>query len=239
MRREQMNNQSASAKRITKSTFVRFLLATVLIQVILSWSAYVTGWLSVYAPWAVSSTLLVFVYLIRPALADYRKRQGASVRADIPVVTLGVTAASLAISESLAAIGAGVLVLGRAALLLFSVVQQHAGAKSVIITLTAAATILVGALFFYFRLKQRFLYGATEAVAGVLVAAHRVSIEPGIGLPTDSAFYFAFLTAGVYLVVRGLDNMHNGIKAGESLARYVCSWPGGFGRRPQSGEIST
>jgi hypothetical protein len=66
-------------------------------------------------------------------------------------------------------------------------------------TLAAAApvTILLGVAFFVFRLKHRFLYGATEAFAGAAVAVHRVSTEPGTGLPDETGFYVAILTAGI------------------------------------------
>jgi hypothetical protein len=82
--------------------------------------------------------------------------------------------------------------------------------------LTVAAgvvTLAIGSLFFWFRLRQRFLYGTSEAFAGAAVAAHRLSIEPGQGVPGDGGFYFAVLTAGVYLVVRGIDNMHTAMSS--------------------------
>jgi hypothetical protein len=91
--------------------------------------------------------------------------------------------------------------------------MQGGGAtRMLMIAATGSVTALLGAAFFMFRLKQRLLYGLTEALAGIAVAAHRVSLERDAGLPTDTGFYFAVLTAGVYLVVRGLDNMHQGLK---------------------------
>ena len=90
-----------------------------------------------------------------------------------------------------------------------------------LIALAALATLVVGSLFFWFRLRQRFLYGATEAMAGAAVAAHRLSVEPGQGLPGDGGFYIAILTAGVYLVVRGLDNMHQALAGGTDA---VVGW---------------
>jgi hypothetical protein len=74
--------------------------------------------------------------------------------------------------------------------------------------LAGAVTALLGAGFFAFRLKFRFIYGMTEAMVGLGVAGHRVGFattsEPG----GSAALYLAVLTAGVYLVVRGLDNAH-------------------------------
>jgi hypothetical protein len=91
--------------------------------------------------------------------------------------------------------------------------------------LAAVVTLGVGALFFIFRLRQRFLYGATEALAGAAVAAHRLSVEPGQGVPNDGGFYFAVFTAGVYLVVRGIDNMHVALHSGaDPFLRWARGW---------------
>lgn len=77
------------------------------------------------------------------------------------------------------------------------------------ISLTASITLCAGIVLFYFRLHMRCIYGATEAIAGVAVAVQRVTIEPTSPAQAP-AFYLAILTAGVYLVVRGLDNVHQG-----------------------------
>lgn len=66
-----------------------------------------------------------------------------------------------------------------------------------------------GAVLFAFRLKYRSVYGLSEATVGTLIAAQRFS-DPSAQL-TDASFFMVFLTAGVYLVVRGLDNMHQGL----------------------------
>jgi hypothetical protein len=97
--------------------------------------------------------------------------------------------------------------------------------KSWLIAATALITVLLGAGFFVFRLRQRFLYGATEALAGAAVAAHRVSLEPGTALPSETGFYFAVLTAGVYLVVRGLDNMHQAVLNRDRFVVWITSGP--------------
>lgn len=74
----------------------------------------------------------------------------------------------------------------------------------------AACTLLIGTGLFLFRLKYRFLYGMSEAAVGVIVASYRFSPTDPLRTLTDPNFYFAFLVSGVYLVVRGLDNMHQG-----------------------------
>jgi hypothetical protein len=93
------------------------------------------------------------------------------------------------------------------------------------IVAVALLTAIVGGAFFVFRLKQRFVYGATETLAGMVIAGHRVSIEPGAGLPSETGFYLAVLTAGIYLVVRGLDNMHQAAAAGDPFFAWVKTLP--------------
>jgi hypothetical protein len=90
---------------------------------------------------------------------------------------------------------------------------------------TGLMTVIVGGLFFRFRLKQRFLYGLTETCVGVGVGMHRVTLEQWSGAPKNTGFYLALLTAGIYLVVRGLDNMHQARLGGdqtlERWARFI------------------
>jgi hypothetical protein len=69
-------------------------------------------------------------------------------------------------------------------------------------------TLAAAAALFYFRLRLRSVYGVTEAMAGLAVAGQRAPTEFVLG---DGTFYFAVLTAGVYLVVRGFDNIHQGL----------------------------
>jgi glucan phosphoethanolaminetransferase (alkaline phosphatase superfamily) len=87
---------------------------------------------------------------------------------------------------------------------------------------TGLMTVTAGSLFFRFRLKQRFLYGLTEACVGVIVGMHRVTLEQWSGVPKSTGFYLALLTAGIYLVVRGLDNMHQAQRDGDlTLQRFA------------------
>jgi hypothetical protein len=62
---------------------------------------------------------------------------------------------------------------------------------------------------FYFRLKLRSVYGFSEAAVGLVVAGH-LAQDRALTI-SNTGFYFAVLTAGVYLVVRGLDNVHQGL----------------------------
>lgn len=74
----------------------------------------------------------------------------------------------------------------------------------------AVITLLLGVSLFGFRKGARGLYGLTEVVAGVSIAAYRISTENTDLLNASPEIYIALLTAGVYLVVRGLDNMEQG-----------------------------
>jgi hypothetical protein len=69
--------------------------------------------------------------------------------------------------------------------------------------------LLGGAILFAFRLKYRAIYGLSEATVGVLIAAQRFA-EPTTN-EAGFSFFIVFLTAGIYLVVRGMDNIHQGI----------------------------
>lgn len=86
----------------------------------------------------------------------------------------------------------------------------HAGWGFVLV----AATILLGAIFFIFRLKCRALYGITEIVAGIGLAVYKVSGSKASGL--DPELLTALLTASAYLIVRGADNVHQGFVAAAS-----------------------
>jgi hypothetical protein len=86
------------------------------------------------------------------------------------------------------------------------------GNRSKFIALSALGVIAIGGVFFWIRLRYRFTYGLVEAAVGVAFAVHRLALESKPELPAEPAFYFAMLTASIYLVVRGLDNMHQGWK---------------------------
>lgn len=84
--------------------------------------------------------------------------------------------------------------------------------RPVALAIGTIAVITAGMFFFWFRLRTRFIYGVSETLAGIAFAVHRLALEPDISRPSDEGFYFAVLTAGVYLIVRGLDNMHQAWK---------------------------
>ncbi|MDO8385078.1 MAG: hypothetical protein Q7T13_01595 [Polaromonas sp.] len=79
------------------------------------------------------------------------------------------------------------------------------------IAIIATATLIAGSALFYFRLKARCMYGLSEALAGLSIASYKfVEIGESRAL-TDPNFFMVVLTAGVYLVVRGFDNVQQGL----------------------------
>lgn len=77
--------------------------------------------------------------------------------------------------------------------------------------LSLGIVLISGYSLFLFRKKYRSIYGATEILIGVVIAMHNAQslFEKG---NLDPTLFFAFITAGIYLVVRGLDNIHEGNK---------------------------
>jgi len=97
--------------------------------------------------------------------------------------------------------------------------------------LASFVVLSLGSLLFYFRLRWRSLYGATEALVGVSVAAHRV-----IGIQKDPSaldleLFLALPTASIYLVVRGFDNVHQGLTkdpidpTATRIVQWLCGQP--------------
>lgn len=77
--------------------------------------------------------------------------------------------------------------------------------------LIGMASVAFGLLLFFVRLKLRFVYGLTEVFAGVAVAIQRVTSEVTVPSSLTTGISLGFLTAGVYLIVRGIDNVHQSL----------------------------
>lgn len=116
--------------------------------------------------------------------------------------------ALLLIPYSLLLVGAIYYAIGAAAKDFYLLLISPSSLKPVSIFFSGLLTIAFGSVLFIIRLKMRFMYGVTEALVGVAVVMHRVNESDVYVLPTDTGFYLAVLTAGIYLVVRGLDNAH-------------------------------
>ncbi|MEB2774560.1 hypothetical protein SYJ56_04540 [Algoriphagus sp. D3-2-R+10] len=76
--------------------------------------------------------------------------------------------------------------------------------------LAASIILAIGLAIFYFRFHLRALYGLIEVVLGIIIGTAKVS--ENLEKLESSSFYIAMLTASIYLVVRGFDNMHQGSK---------------------------
>ena len=72
-------------------------------------------------------------------------------------------------------------------------------------------TLVSGCLLFFYRHRCRCVYGVAEVMAGLFIAGYKFFETEATKALTDPNFYLVMLTAGVYLVVRGLDNVHQGI----------------------------
>jgi hypothetical protein len=77
--------------------------------------------------------------------------------------------------------------------------------------------ILIGPFLYIFRTKQKIHYGLTEITFGF------VSIFTSVLNSTDMRTSIIQGAAGVYIVVRGLDNIQNGVTQRPSL-RFSKAW---------------
>ncbi|HEY9209792.1 MAG TPA: hypothetical protein VIO56_00140 [Methylotenera sp.] len=69
----------------------------------------------------------------------------------------------------------------------------------------------LGYALFLFRLHVRFFFGLTEAVTGLFIALQNVP-ENADPVLWNSQIFIVILTAGIFLIVRGFDNMYTGLK---------------------------
>lgn len=88
------------------------------------------------------------------------------------------------------------------------------------------AAIAVGAVLFMFRLRLRFAYGFTESVVGLVVAVSKLSEDLSAKAALSANTYIVVLTAGVYLMVRGFDNMHTGLTKDpvDPFIKWLRAW---------------
>jgi hypothetical protein len=90
---------------------------------------------------------------------------------------------------------------------------SHSVKSSLIISL---CTLGLSIALFSFRLSHRWLYGLSEIIVGVVIVNYRLSGDDSTISGHNADFYLAILTAGIYLIVRGLDNMHVAFNASMS-----------------------
>lgn len=122
-----------------------------------------------------------------------------------------------AVGYLVGSLGSGVVLLG---LWIYQKWGVYSSYEQMLI-LTAFAVFGAGFFLFKFREWDRSLYGLTEVFCGMFVPAYKLfsnhSMAIEVGLETlNFDFYIFALTAGVYLVVRGLDNINQGQKSKRS-----------------------
>jgi hypothetical protein len=85
--------------------------------------------------------------------------------------------------------------------------------RSAALVLCTPVTLVAALLLFWFRLYVRSIYGMSEVAVRLLVALSRIlGTNAGQPILTFNEL-LPLLTAGVYLVVRGLDNFYIGVKS--------------------------
>lgn len=114
-------------------------------------------------------------------------------------------------------IGVGTIFVSLFALLILSLVgwndllSEASLPRWGVVAICTIGTLIAGVVLFIFRFFARAVYGASEALVGIVVGGGRAFQEGH--WPTDGiAFHLALLTAGAYLVVRGLDNIYQGTR---------------------------
>ncbi|CAE6793488.1 hypothetical protein R70006_04959 [Paraburkholderia domus] len=146
------------------------------------------------------SAFLAPLGLLVVRLLRWRAGAGRTKWAGDLAVTVGVMIALPFVTQTLASM---VLVL----FLLYQWAISPDVATALAIPVLLGATLLTSGLLFWFRLKYRCMYGCSEALVGILVASAKIEAAPNLSAPQ---FLLLLLTAGIYLIVRGLDNMHQG-----------------------------
>lgn len=80
------------------------------------------------------------------------------------------------------------------------------------VTLVGFFLLCVGMSLFFFRLKARFFFGLSEALSGFCIGIWKIpaSADP---ITWNLDVVFVMVTASIFLIVRGFDNMHAGLSS--------------------------
>jgi hypothetical protein len=103
--------------------------------------------------------------------------------------------------------------------------RQFGPLVTVFVSSVIGSTICtIGVGLFLFRLHRRSCYGATEALVGAFIGISK-AIDAKTSLASAN-LWLALLTASIYLLVRGLDNIHQGL-----TREPMDPWAAGFASR--------
>lgn len=89
--------------------------------------------------------------------------------------------------------------------------EKQAPPRAFYAVLVELSILGIGYALFLFRLHARFFFGLTEALVGLIIGLHNIPSQANPVLWELNVFAI-MLTASVFLLVRGFDNMHTGLK---------------------------
>ena len=82
--------------------------------------------------------------------------------------------------------------------------------KNLITPITVLIILLGGVSLFYFRKRYRLSYGISECALGLIIGVEKTT-EQNIDNFASYDFYLVILTASLFLVVRGFDNIYHAL----------------------------
>ncbi|MDO9365228.1 MAG: hypothetical protein Q7T58_02640 [Methylotenera sp.] len=91
-------------------------------------------------------------------------------------------------------------------------VEHQSPPRGLFVAFIGVVVAGLGYALFLFRLHVRFFFGLTEAVTGLVVALRNIP-ENADPVLWSSQIFIVILTAGIFLIVRGFDNMCTGLQA--------------------------
>ena len=90
-------------------------------------------------------------------------------------------------------------------------VERQSPPRELFVVFIVVVVVGLGYALFLFRLHVRFFFGLTEAVTGLVIALRNIP-ENADPVLWSSQIFIVIFTAGIFLIVRGFDNMYTGLK---------------------------
>lgn len=203
-----MEEDSSANKPESKDWAVKIegalgVVISLAIIVCLAYAITTRGWQFFNLPLAVSTGFAVLSFILSVTSSAARGpalRLLSGVKAALGTILLGVVVLSIIF---------GVILSLKQ---LWGYASIHIASTYKIPLLVGLLTFIVGAVFFLVRTVWRVTYGLSEVIAGVCIASYRAFGAEDWFSSVNLDLYLVVLTAGVYLVVRGLDNIFQGLK---------------------------